>query len=218
MDRIVEEEAQQLEKDLYKKDHERILELNKPNNDLGTVLIRMKERVPEDLKFRDSETYALVRSNDVKVPAFQKRKRMMINIFNKLSEEVIDTQILNCRQRHIQQKWRRYVALSERQRFTSGYEAQGKQDIKYNKREIEVVTAYYLKQYIEEEAQAFEQVSNERTRYKRKEMYAHWFAKRGVSKRAPRPSALKHALKDIESSTPTKTSWDNVIPCFFKRK
>ena len=119
----------------------------------------------------------------------------MVNIFKNLNEAVIDSQLPACRQRHIQQNWRRYITLSERQRFTQGYEAQGKQDIKYNKRELEIVTAYYLKQYMDEEAQAFEQVQNERTRYKRKEIYAHWFARRGVRKRAPRQSALKSATE-----------------------
>ena len=141
----MEEETQRLETELYPKDRERILELDKPHNDLGSVIIRVRERIPEDLIFKDSETYPLERSNEIEVPAFQKRKREIINAFKKLSEEVIDAQMPKCRQRHLQQNWKRYITLSERQRFTSGYEAQEKRDIKYNKREMEDVTAYYLK-------------------------------------------------------------------------
>ena len=66
----------------------------------------------------------------------------------------------------------KYITLTERQRFTQGYEAQGSRDIKYSKREMDIVTAF-------------------NTFYKRKEIYAHWFATRSIGKRAPRQCALK---------------------------
>ena len=59
----IEEEAQRLETDLYPKDRERILDLEKPHNNLGTVIMRIRERIPEDLAFKDRETYTLERSN-----------------------------------------------------------------------------------------------------------------------------------------------------------
>ena len=141
-----------------------------------------------------------------------------------MSEAVIDAQLPECRQRHIQQNWKHYITLSERQRFTSGYEPQdgpqGRRDDKYNKKEMEIVTAYYLKQYVQEETKAFEQVDAERTRYRKKELYASWFAKRGVGKRAPRQSALDNAIKEMKTNSPVKKEhpWDNIIPRFFKKK
>ena len=59
----IEEETQRLETELYPKDRERILDLEKPQNNLGAVIIRVRERVPEDLAFKDRETYTLERSD-----------------------------------------------------------------------------------------------------------------------------------------------------------